>query len=472
MTWVLLPCVAWLAMSAAGEVVTASSSQPAVERPAYHDRRFEEDWSVLRDKDPARPRDPFDRVKFMPLTKSGGAWITLAGQGRIRQEYYREFQFGASQPSQSDGYLLSRIRLSADFHAGSHLRVFAEAKSALTTHRTLTGGDTATYVDTLDLQNGFVDLMAPVGKTRVTLRVGRQELLFGTQRVVGPSDYLNVRRSFQGVSASVQAGAWTITPFWAELVLVEQHMFNNAAPGRQLFGTYATRQSGSHAGLDLYWLDVTNSAASFNGTTGRERRHSVGGRAWRDEKPGHTDFEVEAAAQFGSVDREDARASMASLNGGYTFATRLSPRLFGTFDFASGDATPGGRVGTFDQLFPTNHAYLGNTDYVGRQNIVSTSGGIAVKPSAKLSLMCLQYAFWRASVHDGLYDSSGSLLRQGAGSGARYIGVETNVVATYRFDQHWLAYASWNRFVPGGFVSATGASEISDFSYAALQFTF
>jgi hypothetical protein len=467
MTWLILPCVAWLAAGAGSFVPPAR-----IERPAYTDRRFDEDWSVLRGRDPSQPREPFDRVKFIPLTESGGSWITLAGQVRLRQEGVRDFQFGSSTPSVSDGYLLARIRLSADWHAGKHVRVFVDAKSALDTHRTLTGGDSATFVDELDLQNGFVDLMAPVGKARVTLRAGRQELLFGAQRIVGPSDYLNVRRTFQGVSTIVEAADWTVMPFWTELVVVQQHAFNEGSPGRKLYGTHATKpvKAGSH--VDLYWLAINNATASFNGTSGRERRHTFGGRFWRDEQRGRSDFDIETGAQFGSIGGEDVRASMLSANGAYTFDTRFSPRPFGTFDFASGDKTPGGRVGTFNQLFPTNHTYLGNTDYVGRQNLVSVSGGLDLRPSAKLKLTLVQYAFWRATLSDGLYDSSGALLRAGAGSDARYIGVETNITATYRFDRHWLALGSWNRFVPGGFIRGTGPSDVSDYAYATLQFTF
>ncbi len=418
MTWTMLPLAAWLVAGAAPPAQAPPPKAPSTERPAYHDRRFEEDWSVLRDHT-LEPSDPFDRIKFMPLTESGGAWLTLSGQVRERQEGVHDFQFGSSTPSESDGYLLSRIRLGVDLHAGAHVRVFAEAKSALSTRRTLTGGSSATYVDELDLQNGFVDLTAPVGKARVTLRVGRQELLFGAQRLVGPSDYLNVRRTFQGVSAIVSAGPWTVTPFWTELVVVQQHKFNEASPGRKFYGAYASRPAGAGSTAELYWLGANNSSASFNGTSGLERRQTLGGRIWRNSETGRRDFDIEAAGQFGSVDGESVRASMVSLNGGYTFTSKLTPRPFATFDFASGDGTPGGHVGTFNQLFPTNHTFLGNTDYVGRQNIISPSVGVDLHPTPKLIVTLTQYAFWRASVHDALYDSSAALLRAGTGTDAR-----------------------------------------------------
>jgi hypothetical protein len=163
---------------------------------------------------------------------------------------------------------------------------------------------------------------------------------------------------------------------------------------------------------------------------------------------------------------------MSTANSGYTFAGRFKPRLFANVDFASGDGEPGGRVGTFNQLYPTNHSYLGDTDYVGRQNILSPSAGVSLRPASRLSVSLTHFGFWRASVHDGLYNSAGSALRPGTGTAARYIGAETDLVATCQFDRHVLGYASYNHFFPGEFIRETGPARGSDYVYAALQFTF
>ena len=106
----------------------AQAGRPASEpqRPAFADRRFDEDWSTLRGADLGGHF--WDRVKFLPLRNEEDVWLTLGGQVRARQEGVRQFQFGESQPAQSDGFLLSRIRLSADLHASRYFRIFAEAQ--------------------------------------------------------------------------------------------------------------------------------------------------------------------------------------------------------------------------------------------------------------------------------------------------------------------------------------------------------
>ena len=448
-----------------------TDSEP--KRPAYDDRRFDEDWSVLRGDGVSGPMDLWDRVKFIPLTEGEQVWLTLGGQVRGRQESVNQFQFGQSQPAQSDTFLLSRVRMSADLHASRYFRVFVEAKSSLATRRELSGGDSASFVDEIDLQNAFVDLVIPLsGAATCTLRGGRQELLFGAQRLVGPSDWSNVRRTFQGVSGIVEAGGWSVTPFWTELVVVRPHAFDEASPGSKLYGVYASGPGADTVTPELYWLAVDNRTATFNGTSGRERRQTIGARLSRASAPSRTDFDVEAAAQFGTLGANDIRAWMLTLNGGYTFESRLKPRLFLNGDSASGDRAFGGRVGTFNQLYPNNHTYLGNTDYVGRENILSPSAGVSLRPASAVTVSLTQFGFWRASVHDALYNSSGSVLRSGTGTTERYVGAETNLVATYQFDRQVLGYASYNHFFPGDFIRTTGPARGSDYVYAALQYTF
>jgi hypothetical protein len=268
----------------------AQSSQAATEpkRPAYQlgsAGRFNEDWSVLRGVDLDKTDDFWDRLKFIPLSPDQYVWLTIGGQAREREEYYRQYLFGASEPKQSDAYLLSRFRLSADFHVTQYFRMFAEGRSAFALDRELAGGRTSAYVDEFDLMNGFADVMIPFGqRVSVTLRGGRQELIFGSQRLVGAGDFTQVPRAFEGGAAIGQIADWTITPFWAQAVVVDKYRFNKSTSDLELFGVFGTGPL--HvlpANIDLYWLDADNRTATFNGTTGRERRHrgfDVHDRSW------------------------------------------------------------------------------------------------------------------------------------------------------------------------------------------------
>jgi hypothetical protein len=466
----------WLAVIPVAQPAWAQPSQAKAElnRPAYQIRRFDEDWSVLRGVDPSATGDFWDRLKFIPLTRDESVWLSLGGQVRERAEYYRHYLFGASRPDDTDAYLLSRFRTSADLHITSYLRLFAEGKAAFSLDRSLAGGRTTTYVDEFDLQNGFADIMIPLGEqAHVTLRGGRQELLFGAQRLVGVSDFTNVRRTFDGGQGITRIGDWTISPFWAKLVVVDKYKFNESTSDNKLFGIYGTGPVRFvPANLDVYWLSADNARATFNATPGRERRQTLGARTWGKIGQTHLDFELEGAGQFGTVGRGDVAAGMFTTNLGYTLPVPGSARIYAEFDYASGDGKPGGNVGTFNQLYPTAHSYLGYIDYIGRQNIISPSAGVAFSPVHGLTLSVQQYFFWRASDRDAIYNKSGAVFRPGTGTTATYVGAEIDLLAAYNFTRHLLGSVGYSHFFPGEFIRKSGPSRDSDFFYSALQYTF
>jgi hypothetical protein len=73
-------------------------------------------------------------------------------------------------------------------------------------------------------------------------------------------------------------------------------------------------------------------------------------------------------------------------------------------------------VGSFNQFYPTAHSFLGYIDYIGWQNIISPSAGVAMSPLRDLTLSLQQYFFWRVSDRDALYNKFG--LPAGTGTKA------------------------------------------------------
>jgi Alginate export len=478
----VIPNVFLLLLSVFSAAIPASAQtqQTAVElkRPAFQTGngvRFDEDWSVLRGVDLSRTDDFWDRIKFIPLNQDGSVYLSIGGQVRERLEYFNQFQFGQSAPERTDVFLASRFRLSTDLHITPYFRFFAEGKSALLPfNRDLQGRNTNSFVDTIDFQNAFTDIMIPVGdRASVTVRGGRQELTFGHQRLVGVSDYTNTRRTFDGARGIVRVGNWTINPFWVQHVVNNPYQPDTSTDDQQLFGIYSTAEHLLPMNLDLYYLGVDNKRATFNGTSGREKRHTLGLRTWGKIGQTNLDFEFEGAGQFGTVGSGDIRAGMAAAILGYTFPVKdLSPRVYLEFDYGSGDNKPGGNVGTFNQLYPSAHGFNGYIDYTSWQNIISPSAGVEFTPVRDLKLSLQQYFFWRASDRDALYNSSLAVTRPGTTTSARYIGAETDLLATYDFTRHLHGYAGYSYFFPGEFIHKSGRHKSSNYLYAALEYTF
>jgi len=474
------------ASGADGAPVHGQRAEPAApaRRPSYQDRRFDEDWSALARPEALASQDLFDAVKAVPLGED--VWLSLGGQVRERLEIWSGYEFGAPRDD-DETFLLSRFRVHADLRVGSHLRGFLELQSALSTDTGAFDGARGRDTDTFDVLNGFVELGVPLGGggsggepasgRALTLRVGRQELRFGRQRLVSPLDWANARRTFDGASLELAAGGFEVTAFATRPVRVRPYQWDDPVHGSAFYGVHATGAlPGATLGwarLDLYAYGLHRSDVSLEGTTGDERRATLGARISGPLPETRFDVDLEAAWQGGRAGGHDISAWMvASQLGWWLSQHRLSPRFFLGFDAASGDGRPGGGVQLFDHLFPLGHAYFGAADVVGRQNVLSPSVGVSFRPFVAVTAELAFHEFWREDADSGLYDAAGRLLRAGGLSSSRHVGAEIDALVKWQLDPHTQLLLGYSHVFPGGFIDRSGPSDPIDFTYLIAQYTF
>ncbi|MHC4413788.1 MAG: alginate export family protein [Planctomycetota bacterium] len=444
------------------------------ERPAYRFLRHTEDWSGLRDVDRSQLTDPWDAIKYVPLTDDGGIWASFGGSTRLQVESWSDFAFGGPADS-DDTFLLWRALLHADVHFGDNIRAFVQGKSALASDRDLPGGKRILDEDRLDLEQAFAEVAVPVGEAAtLTIRPGRQTFLFGKQRLVSPLPWANTLRRWDGASGILTLGDWSVHGFWTQFVPVRRQSFNEPDDDIELFGVYATgKVPRSAIDLDLYWLGLDRATAGFNGTSGSERRHTFGGRVWGTLEGLPVDYDVEGAYQLGEVGSDDVDAFMVAGELGYKpDGWWGSPRFRVGFDYASGDSSAGGGVETFNQLFPLGHAYFGYMDFVGRQNIIDVSSGVTLSPLQRLVVGVAGHLFWRADDADALYNAGGGVVRGGGSSSSDEIGSELDITVKYQFDRHLTGLLGYSHFFAGDFIDESGANDDMDFVYVQLEYTF
>ncbi len=462
-----------------------ATDEPAFAPPKFQFLPYREDWSGLRDVPKSEQADFWDPIKYVKLSEDGEIWASFGGSLRLRFESWWNFAFLPSAVG-DDTFLQSRLLLHGDVHLGENFRVYVEGKSSLSTDRSLPGGKRTLDVDTLALQQAFVDLMVPLDDDGASLiiRPGRQMYLFGKQRLVSPLGWSNTLRTWDGVTAILAWDNWRVEGFGSYFVPVRKYEYNKPSQDIVFFGVYATGRF-ADAGLstDLYFLGLNKKTAqTFNGTTGPEERYTLGGRVSGTVPETSFDYDAEAAYQFGRVGSADVSAWMLGSQLGYTFADAWSaPRVFGGLEFGSGDSGASGNVQTFNQLFPLGHAYLGYIDLVGRQNIIAPNLGVKFKPIKKLTIGLNGLYFWRASTSDALYNAGGGVVRAGSLplapgqtglSGSRVVGQELDLTFTYTFDRHTKAELGYSHFFPGNFIQETGPANDVDFLYLQVQYTF
>ena len=292
---------------------------------------------------------------------------------------------------------------------------------------------------------------------------------------MSPLDWANNRRAFDGVTATFGIGSWKASGLWTRPVRVRKYRANDHRHSVEFYGVYAVGNvPHSKLGLDLYWLALEQDAPTpEDGTTGEVDRHTVGGRAYGKLFGTTATVDLEAAIQIGEIGRDSILAGMLSAELIVPVAqVAWSPEVFAGFDYASGGRGGGGRIHTFDQLFPLAHAFFGHIDAVGRQNVIAVHGGIIVSPIEKSVFTANIHSFWRADKDDALYNAGGRVVRRGGLSDSREVGVEVDLSAKYTVNPHLIALVGYNHLFAGSFIKDSGPGSDVDFGYAQLQYTF
>ncbi len=453
----------WVAAFTAVATTVAAYGE---ERPAYQNLRYEERGEAYRTLE---PETILGRAKFISPARDGDVFLSMGGQARLRWESWENFNFN---PAQDDDFLLLRLRGHADLHAGEAFRVFLEGKYATSGDRDLPGGRRTLDVDEFDVQNAFVDLQTAPGDWEVVLRLGRQELSYGAQRLVSPLDWSNTRRTWDGMRAIMKNKAWRMDAFLTRPATVEKYDFNEPDDNQTFYGVYTAHKSeDGKAGYDLYLLGLNRDDLP----PGDEERVTTGARGYGVCPISGIDVETEAAWQFGDSGDKSIEAWFAAVQAGYTIAdVSCKPRVQLGYDYASGDSNPeDGTVETFHQLFPLGHAYLGYIDVLGRQNVTDFSQSLSFWPVAgEVQIRVDHHVFHRAETSDAVYNVGGGILREADAGTSSDVGTEIDVTLTWKAHRHTTFAAGYSRFYAGDFIEQSGPSEDVEFMYASAQFTF
>ena len=464
--------LALTASAARAQAGPPSPSTPA--RPAYLFLRWQEDWSVIPKLAPQN-QDALDSLKYIPLDPEGSDWMSLGGDARARVESWSDFNFGAPVGvSHDDTFLLTRFRADADVHLGPGFRAFLELKSDEASGRNLPGGVRTADQDRFELQQLFADFTFPLGNgASLILRPGRQQFSFGVQRLVSPLPWANSLRTWDGLSALVNAGAWNVTTFAGEFVPIVANGVGRADHKELLGGIYARHvTAAAPGGLELYVLrNDWERPHTFNGTTGADRRWTLGLRRWQPLAP-RADYEVELDYQFGDTGPGSASAWSLASQVGYQVRADKSLRIWAGFDWASGDRTRGGDVQTFNQLYPLGHAYLGKIDTIGRQNILDESVGLTWRARPKLVVNVEAHDFQADSTQDAIYNAAGGVVRAGGTYHSHQIGYEPDLIVAWSAGRHVAIEGGGGHFFPGDAIRESGPALGIDFVYLQTTLTF
>jgi hypothetical protein len=470
--------------------LVSKAQVPKPQRPAYTLERYDEDWSFLCGS--SKRADLFDPIKCIPLRGDRPWFLTLGGELRERVQDTRNPAFGLPSPVRNaDVY--HRAFLFADVHLGPQFRTFVEFVNGETEGTTKT--PSTFEQDSLDVLQAFADVAVPLGKRGdLTLRIGREDMLFGSSRLVSLREAPNVRRTFDGLRAFWKEGnGKRLDAFVVRPVTPRLGVFNDVTDRTQLFwGLYATgpvsQSSGLH--LDVYYLGLDRRNAPFAQGLAREHRHTVGARFFGNrtgvdldeeelnfasrqttDTESKLDWDVEAAYQFGSFGAAGIRAWMISSNWGYTLTEfPRSPRLGIKADAASGDSNlQDDGLGTFNPLYPALR-YYSLVRLFEPANLMNLQPSITFDLARGVSANLALSALWRENEADAFYAPPLVPVKATA-THDRFIGRQASAILAWKASAHLTVAANYAHFTPGGSVRKAGGHS-GDFFLALAQFKF
>jgi hypothetical protein len=368
----------------------------------------------------------------------------------------------------------------------------------------------------------------------LSLKAGRQYLVFGNQSLLGHFDWANTGFSHDGfmfnysanknfetwlgwfreadlnVGEAASTGSFTggvagssknqaqMVVFYNQIksipgVLIEPHyiLWENSLPTNAASGA-AAAAAGNVAGIG-------SNVGVWVPKSANQIRHTVGNRI--EVRKGNFDFIDELEYQFGQM--ASGQLGPGSNNGtnrnvhinawatrnwlGYTiYESKWKPRFAVGFDYASGDGNANcnapGSTGstcttgnTFENLYPTNHIHMGYMDVMAWKNMLTPAANIQFRPTARDHFEIWYNNFNLASARDNWYRGSQTVYVFSRNNNtAKHIGDELDFTWTRMFADGKLALqASYAYMWSGDYIRQNlGTNANQQWAYASLWVNF
>ncbi len=413
----------------------------------------------------ARPLLAADQEEKKDIT-----W-TLSGEARFRPEWRDNTDLNDGVDDQSrQGFM--RLRLGATILYKDDYRIFVQAQDARVAGEEV---NTGSNDKNLDLHQGYLEIKRLA--EGLSLVVGRQEWAYGDQRLIGAGWWSNNGRSFDGVKLRY-AGRTFWLDGMAARIQTRPGPFGSPpvarTSGSDLFGVYFQSLARKGSEYDGYWLlfDDHVPKAGETGAFGDTAIQAFGGRL--KDHYGPFDLNVEGVIERGEQNGDELRAQAAAVVLGYTRGSHPKVRLFGGYDFATGDSDPtDGRQEEFFNFFPTNHALYGYIDYQGWRNLRGPWAAVGVT-AGRNYLQVKVHGFQLEQARGAWKDEAGATVFASDPTGSSGKGIGSEVDLTWRFalKEKTSFEVGYANFKPGRFARLNRGEDSSGWAYLMLTATF
>ncbi|MBP9211202.1 MAG: alginate export family protein [Bacteroidetes bacterium] len=306
----------------------------------------------------------------------------------------------------------------------------------------------------------------------VSVRIGRQEMAYGKQRLIATSGWNNVGNTFDAGSVQWKQGSFSLDLFMAELVGAQ-----TTTSGEHLGGAYAFYRFDVPLTADLFlFMDNNTTPLTKGPDKGKSRldRTSLGTTV--NGKSAPFDYEVELILQRGSLAVTDSSAvadidaNLFCVGGGMLLDAESKLRLGVKFQRMSGDADQmSGTYTAYNTLFSSAHSFFGYMDFfpktLPQYGVQALSLHASADIAEKVSMTGDAYLY-RFDAEPTIKTASGAVVKD------RSLGYEADVTVTHRYNASITVNGGVSAFVPEPAMRAVKGPAVSYWTYLMTVVSF
>ncbi len=411
--------------------------------------------------------------------------VKLGGEIRVRGENVSNSTTGTKNQEQ----IIQRTRINVDAKIDEKTKAYIQVQdsrawgsdgtsdgggtgqdNASTT--TTISGTTATSSTTVnsestDIKQAYVQFDS-IADQPLSLKLGRQVMAYGDQRLIGGFEWSNTARSFDALKLMYNTDTFGIDLFYSKM---KESVTNDTTDFKTsgttddkditFIGIYAIIKAIQNNTIDLYALQDKNDTTERSVLTYGARLNG---------KLADADYTAEYALQGGDNMKSGGttisqESNALAVKAGYTLKDIMGLRIGAEYDTATGDkSSTSNKIESFQNLYPTNHPLYGFTDDISWSNMSAMSLNAGLKPTETLWIGA---EYWKYSLAEKDANSKDDL------------GSEINIMARQSLSSNVKCELSWIRRSAGeasGTIDYYGRTidkdKTSDFVYLQVNVAF
>ncbi|WP_433763983.1 alginate export family protein [Flavobacterium ginsenosidimutans] len=401
------------------------------------------------------------KAKQITISKKSQSFLFFGAENRTQYQYFENENWDENLKD-NNGFLLNRTLFYGDLKVGNSFRLFSQLQSSVAISRE---NPNPIEENPLDLHQLFID----VNFRTIKFRIGRQELYYGSQRLISVREGPNSRQAFDAMKITFKSKRFSADAFYSYHVKNRFGNFNDKIDDEtKLIGFYSLLREIKYVNnVEIYLLNLQKSESTFNTFSGSENRNTAGFRIFGNQS--NWFYDIEAAYQFGRFERKNIKAWTFSVNNYYSYSIKKSIQKVGLkAEYISGDKIQTDQsLETFNPLFPRG-AYFGLASLIGPSNLIDVHPFLECQLTRKLFFNMDYDVFWRASSSDAIYQPNVSILFDSSGSSSKKIGNQLGASFNYEFNKYLIFTIEGTWFKSGNFIKDVSNGKDMLFTAATL----